>query len=222
MDNTSERTVTLRGFRAPDRDELFRAARAAELERLAEKGYEQLGALTRLDNGLWADESGRLWQQDSGVPAGGRSIDHYAFAIDGRLQPIWLIRPSAGPRTVEQLEVHQQRAAKRAAESQKERQARLKELRKTAVPISFGHFEPSARMTLAEAGQRITAAGGKIELRGGRVVVSLPPSATSGYGRSSLLPAARMLYAAEAVVAECLGRKEPLPPVEVTPNGVPL
>ena len=126
------------------------------------------------------------------------------------------MRPD-GPRTIEQLERRDERRAKAAEQAEQERQARLAALRKDAAPVTFGQVEPTARgLTLAEAGRRIADAGGKVEAKDGRLLVSLPVSAG---GDPAPLGAARMLYAAEAVVVEHLAAKRPLPDRQALPTG---
>jgi hypothetical protein len=119
---------------------------------------------------------------------------------------------------VAELEVRREREAKAAERQERERQARLKEVRKSARPVTFAHVEPSTHgVTLAEAARRIANAGGRVEVEGGRLVVSLPGSGHGGMG--SVLVFARMLYAAEDVVTAALKSKVPLPEREVLPSG---
>jgi hypothetical protein len=205
---------TLWGWGEPSEQEMHQARKAAELEKLAEK-YEQLGAMQSVGRGLWASADGRLWQPDRAIE--GHSADG-AFAIDQALEPVWFQRPKQGPRTVAELEVRREREAKAADRQERERQAQLKALRKTALPVTFGQVETSARgVTLAEAARRIANVGGTVEVEGGRLVVSLPPSVPGGVGL--VLVFCRMLYAAEDVVTAALKSKAPLPEREVLPSG---
>jgi hypothetical protein len=204
----------LRGFIAPSEKDLYKAHKAEELEKFAER-FEQLTGVHSVGRGLWADDSGRLWQHDSSFESHNPERD--AFTVGPDLEAVWFKRPKGGPETVEQLEVQQARQAAAAEQQERERQARLREARKLALPVTLGHFDTTCRMTLVEAGRRVLDAGGKLEVRGGRLVVSLPPGATGGMG--NVLAAARVLYTAETVVAEHLARKEPLPDAEVTPAG---
>jgi hypothetical protein len=214
---TSEKTHGLWGWNAPSDEELAQARRAEELEKLSER-FEQLTGLHSVDRGKWADDTGRLWQHDSSLE------DHHpersAFTVGGDLEPVWFKRPKAGPQTLEQWELHQARRATAAEQQKRQRQPAINEARKTAVPVTLGHLDLSARMTLAEAGRRVIDAGGKVEVRGGRLVVSLRPGSIRGPG--GVVAAARVLYTAEAAVVESVARKEPLPPSEVTPTGVPV
>jgi hypothetical protein len=210
--NTQQKGGTLAGFIAPSQEDIYKARKAEELEKLAGR-FDQLTGVHSIGRGLWADDTGRLWQHDGALEHKPES----AFTVGPDLEPVWFKRPKGGPQTLEQLEIHDARQAKAAEAQEKEREAQRRELRKLAVPITLGHYESAARMTLAEAGRRVLAAGGKLEVRNGHLVVSLPPHAIGGHG--SALPAARVLYTAETVVTECLARKEPLPDAEVTPAG---
>jgi hypothetical protein len=202
------------GFRAPTEDEVDQARNAEELQRLAER-FEQLTGVHSVGRGLWADDSGRLWQQDRSF---GDHKPDSAFTVGPDLEPVWFMRPKGGPQTLEQLEIHHARQAKAAEQQERERQAQLKALRKTAAPVTFGHLESAARgVTLAEAARRIVNAGGRVEVEGGRLVVSLPGSGQGGMG--SVLVFARMLYAAEAVAVEALSKGQDLPEREITPAG---
>ena len=66
--------------------------------------------------------------------------------------------------------------------------------------------------------RRIEEAGGKLELRAGRLVVHLPPEALGLWGNAAKV-AAQRLYAAEAVVAACLREKREMPDAETTSGG---
>jgi hypothetical protein len=82
-------------------------------------------------------------------------------------------------------------------------------LRKEARPVTVSDLDGGERLTLREAAERIEQAGGKLELKAGRLVVHLPPSALGQWGNVKV--AAQRLYAAENVVAKCLREKQPLP-----------
>jgi hypothetical protein len=210
-----QKSGSLGSWAAPSEDELRQVHNAEELEKLGER-FEQLGAMRSLGQGLWADDRGRLWQHDSSFE--GHNPERNAFAVGQDLEPVWFARPTKGPTTLDQLEVRQARRAKAAEQQEREWQARLKEARRIAQPVTFGQVETSARgVTLAEAARRIANVGGKVEVRGGRLVVSLPPAVPGGTG--SVLVFARMLYAAEAVAVEALSKGQDLPEREITPAG---
>jgi hypothetical protein len=199
----------------PSEDELRQAHRAEELEKLAAR-FEQLGAMRSVGRGLYASEDGRLWQLDRRIE--GHQPDRNAFAIGRDLEPVWFERPPKGPQTVEQLQVRQARQAKAAEQQERDRQARLKALRKTALPVTFGQVEPGARrVTLAEAARGIANVGGGLDVKDGRLIVLLPRSVAGGVG--SVLAYCKMLYAAEAVAVEALTEGQDLPEREITPAG---
>jgi hypothetical protein len=203
----------LRGFIAPSEEDLYQARKAAELEKFAGR-FQQLTGVHHISQDLWADDTGRLWQHDAALEHGTDS----AFTVGTDLEAVWFRRPKSGPQTVEQWEVHRDRQAKAAEQQERERQAQLAEARKTAAPVTFAALESSARgVTLAEAARRIANVGGKVEVRGGRLVVSLPPAIPGGTG--PVLVFVRMLHTAEAVAVEALSKGQDLPEREITPSG---
>lgn len=83
-----------------------------------------------------------------------------------------------------------------------------------------GDVAPALQLTLRQAADRIDQAGGKIEVRRDRLVVSLPPNAAT-FGREPI-DAARVLYMAEPTVAAALKAGDDLPDAPVTPAGALL
>lgn len=215
---TPERASKLWGWMQPDAGDIRRAERAEALDRLIHKGFEMLSGVTSAGEGFYSTDDGRLWVLERGTPAHGYDAAIHAFAPNRGLEAVWFSRPDDGrPKTVDALARLRERRERSAETQLAEREAERGRLRKTARPVTIGDLDRACRMTLAEAHQRVSNAGGTVGVEGGRLIVSLPPSALGG--AASALPAARVLYGAAAAVVERLGRKEPLPDATVTPCG---
>jgi hypothetical protein len=212
-----ESRSTLRGYVQPSEDRLHMAAQADHLERLLEKGFEQLARIESVGEGLWATDDGRLWRYAPGLPwEGGRNPEKQAFTIGPGLEAVWFARPEKGPKTLAELEERREQQAKEAERQLAEQEKTRDQLRKTAQPVTLDDLEPGEKFTLREASERVERAGGKVEVKGGRLIVSLPPGRG---GLGSALPAARRLYAAEAEVVKALQAKAELPDRHVLPTG---
>jgi hypothetical protein len=203
----------------PTADERRGIARAETLAGLARAGHEQLDGLRDVGRALFASEDGRLWQRAPGEPQRGREPGVDAFVPAGNLNPIWYQRPRRGPQTVADLEARNAEAAKVNAQREREAEARRAAARKAAVPVTLGDTDRAFRgVTVAGAARTVEQAGGKIETKRGRLVVSLPVG-RKGSGPTSALPAARLLYIAEDAVVAALKAGKDLPEREVLPTG---
>jgi hypothetical protein len=89
-----------------------------------------------------------------------------------------------------------------------DQEAAADERRKLAEPVVFDDFEEGPSLTLREAGEAVHQAGGRLEVVGSRLVVSIPPGVTRYlYGKpSAAMGAARRLYAAEEAVLAAAGK----------------
>jgi hypothetical protein len=213
-----ERTSTFTIWAEPSAEQAKLAERADALRKLASKGFEELGKVESVGRGLLSDERGRLWRLDPTFDTGRDPSTHAVYVGEG-LEVVWLVRPTEGPRTFDELAKRQERQAKAAAEHERGRQKRLAELRKTAVPVTSAHVERRPALTLAEAGERVRNAGGTFELmRGDRLLVRLPRRAL-GSGLGSAMRAAATLYLGEDEVTRCLMSKAELPDRAVLPTG---
>jgi hypothetical protein len=148
----------------------------------------------------------------------------------GGLTPRYLVevheQQSNAPRTL--TEWNERQARKQATREQKRREveAELERKRETAEPVTFDALEhDGARMTLRQAAVQIIAAGGRLEVRSGRLVVELPPQALATSGvQSSAARAARRLYLAEDAVLAVVKRggavdARKLPNEAILPSG---
>ena len=86
----------------------------------------------------------------------------------------------------------------------REAETHRRALRMTAVPVSYDDLAgDGGRMTLRQAGEKVWEAGGTVRVKGGRLVVSLPPGALVVMGAQSVAAkaAARLYLAEESVTA---------------------
>jgi hypothetical protein len=200
-----------------------------ELLQLGESGYRAF-VVEDLDWATFAPwvvakSDDTIWLLEDGMPARGFKPDTHAIVVDRHNTWRYLTSASASdrrdaPRDLAELEHRARAKAEHAERAAAERERKLNALRRAAVPVSLGTIDRSLRMTLAEAGATIDRHGGKIELRGGRVIVSLPPGAAT-YGTEPL-NAATVIYRAEPAVVALLKANKPLPDSAITPSGALL
>jgi hypothetical protein len=123
---------------------------------------------------------GSLWRRQPGIPAEGRKPRDHRYAITvpetGPAGIAWYQRAlHPEPETLDELLEREERK-RRAIEAQRVAHGKQRErLRKRAQPVTVAHFEPGLPPTLRAMVEHVDAIGGKVEVSGGRLVVSLPP-----------------------------------------------
>jgi hypothetical protein len=202
---------------------------AVDLIDLSDAGYKvftQADLDHRFKPWLVSREDGTIWTLQHGLPLGGVNAQTHAVIMDDPSHWAFLVSAKASGRSdapahIGELEARAAKAEEDAKRQAAGRERTLRELPKQARPVTLGdlYFEDHGmRLTLAQAGRRITDAGGRVELnKRGELVVALPPSAYA-YGAEPV-KAARLIYCAHAVVADCLRSGKELPDREVLPNG---
>jgi hypothetical protein len=196
-----------------------REVQAAELASLRARGFTiyEWDDLREVGDGWLADADDRLWRAQRGEPVveGFRPGQHAVGLGPGRG---YLRTPERDePPSLAELEKRQAAAEAAQAESQRKAQADFEARQAEAPPVTATRLAGRRALTLRDAGEVVARAAGRLEVRGGRLVVSLPMDATS-----STLAAAGLLYDAEAVVADAVKAKRELPDAEVTPAGALL
>jgi hypothetical protein len=170
---------------------------------------------------------GKVWVVAHGEPRAGRQPDTHALLVEdgGGWGFIVLVSASQepnAPSTIAELEARAARREEAQARRAQEAQAALEVQRKSARPVTAGDVDGSPRVTLRAAAAQVLAAGGKLEARDGRLVVSLPPSALGW--PSGPTQAAKLLYLGEAAVVKAAKRSGEveaarLPDRELLPSG---
>lgn len=208
---------------AETRDEQLREAAAlAKVDGWVRRGGRvlDLDKLERAGTYLVERGTSEVWVHAPGEPRAGRDPKQDACGItDGPGFGVRWYRAARDEKgqllTLDAL-VTRDRQAETRANRQRDRE--LARLRKEARPVTVSDLDGGERLTLGAAAERIKEAGGKLELRAGRLVVQLPPEALGLWGHAAKTAALR-LYAAEEVVTTCLREKRPLPDAETTPGG---
>jgi hypothetical protein len=152
-----------------------------------------------------------LWTRETGSPAEGyRPTTHVVLVHD---DGSWGYLTAAGasgmpnaPRSVAELRERAEEAARTAAEHEKAEAAKFKAKQRTALPVTAATLDRLAPPTLRAAVETVERSGGRVEVKGGRVVVSLPPgevgSAPWVGGEQAGGRAAKVCYLAEAELIE--------------------
>jgi hypothetical protein len=171
---------------------------------------------------LVAKDDGSIWTVEGGMPLSGYRPTTNAVLVGKGNTWAYLTAASASsisnaPRDLAELERRARAAEEQAERQAAERERKLATLRTTAVPVTSGDLDPTLKMTLAQAAERIEQEGGRIDLERERLVVFLPSGA--GTFGSGPLDAARVLYLAEPTVVAALKRGDALPDAPVTPAG---
>jgi hypothetical protein len=197
---------------------------AVELERV--EGSDALLVFT----GSGPDH-GTLWVQGGKHDAEFRGRSQVRVTFEGSpVSPRYLVRAAeAGggyPATLQEWEEQQARKAARREQAQREAEARIEGLRKTAEAVTYDDLAGDPyRMTLRESADAIVAAGGTLRIRDSRLVVSLPQGALFTMGQpSAVARAAARLYAAEEAVLSAASKRgevavAKLPSLFVLPSG---
>ena len=174
------------------------------------------------DPWLVAKDDDSIWTLESGMPLSGYRPNTNAVLVGKNNSWAYLTAASASsmsnkPRDRAEVERRARDAEAQAERQRAEHERNLVALRAAAVPVTTGDLDPAMRMTLAQAGERIDQAGGRIEVDHGRLIVCLPAGAgTFGTGP---LDAAKVLYAGESAVVALLMKGEALPDAPITPAG---
>jgi hypothetical protein len=152
-----------------------------------------------------------IWTREIGSPAEGYRPDTHCVVVtdDGSWHYLTAARATGmanAPRSVAELRERQEKAARQAAEHEKAEAAKFKAKQRAAVPVTAATLDRDAPPTLRAAVELVERSGGKVEVKGGRVLVSLPPGAVgpapwSG-GEQAGGRAARVCYLAEAELIE--------------------
>jgi hypothetical protein len=205
---------SLWAFNETDQQEQARAQlHDDELQQLRQRGFRIFSwdELTEQAHGWLSDPDGYLWRLTAGEPLEGHQPGTSAVGL-GRG---WVVRPEGSdPRTLTELDKLVKVEQAQQAESRRKQVAQREAIRKTAPPVTAGVLLGVGALTLAEAARKVEAAPGRLEVRGGRLVVHLPPTA----GRSAR-NAAALLYTGEQHVVEALKAKRPIPDREITGAG---
>jgi hypothetical protein len=146
-----------------------------------------------------------IWKRELGSPPNGYlPATHCVVVTDGGA---WYYLTAAiatgpkAPRSVAELQERQEQAARKAAEQRKEQAKAFKARQATAVSVTLTSLDRHAPPTLREAVETVERQGGRVEVRGGRIVVSLPPGEVGVGPFGSEKPggvAARVCYLAES------------------------
>ena len=146
-----------------------------------------------------------IWKREGGSPPDGYlPATHCVVVTDGGA---WFFLTAASatgpkaPRSVAELQERQEHAARKAAEREKEQAKAFTAKQATAVPVTLALLDRHAPPTLRDAVETVERQGGRVEVSGGRVVVSLPPGEVGIGPYGSEKPggvAARACYLGEA------------------------
>src|SRR5262249_25443533 len=144
-----------------------------------------------------------IWQRAIGIPMGGFApADHRFMTVSGVL--VMLRQPPAGPRTLAELEARDEAAAERRRAEAAARAQEVAGRRRTAPVVTARILDRHAPLTLRDAAEVVHAAGGRITVEKGEVVVRVHPAQLQppGFvgGASTVAVAVRALYAAHEQV----------------------
>jgi hypothetical protein len=146
---------------------------------------------------------GKVWVAAHGEPPKGRSPKTHAILLEDNGAWGFLILAAAcqdegAPTTVAELEERARRREEARARQAEEAKAELERRRRQATPVTLDDLaHDGERVTLRQAGERVVQAGGRLDVRGSRLVVSLPPGTLLVSGvPSPVAKAAARLYAA--------------------------
>jgi hypothetical protein len=146
-----------------------------------------------------------IWRRENGIPEGGYlPLTHVVLVhADGNWGYLTAAHAtgSDAPRSVAELQERKdERERRAAAQAQKQAEA-FKQKQQSAVPVTLATLDRDAPPTLRGAVEAVEQSGGRVDVRGGRVVVSLPPGEVGagafGSERSGA-KAARVCYLTEA------------------------
>ena len=145
-----------------------------------------------------------IWKREIGSPPDGYlPSTHCVVVTDGGgwyyLTAAAATGPNA-PRSVAELHERQEERARKVAEREKEQARAFKAKQATAVLVTLASLDRQSPPTLRDAVETVERKGGRVEVRGGRVVVSLPPweVGPGPYGENFGERAVRVCYLAEA------------------------
>lgn len=175
------------------------------------------------------DDHGTLWVQGSKHDVEFRGREKVRVVYEGDpLTPRFLIPASEQglPATLAEWEARQNRRGAAVEQQRQEAAANLDRLRLSAEAVTYDDLgRDRVRMTLRKAGEAVERAGGVIQLKGSRLLVSLPPGALLTMGApSAAAKAAARLYLAEAAILAAAGKRSDiaaskLPNKHVLPSG---
>ena len=142
--------------------------------------------------------------------------------IDGRVRRLRLPRPGQ-PQTIDQWT---QREQSRRFETEQADDARRRKLQAGRRPVTLAFAEGVELPTVKAAHDYLADRELMIEVGEGRLRIDVDQSddvpGFPGFGTSQVRNAAKVVYTAEVLVVAHLTRGEPLPDVDITPNGLPI
>jgi hypothetical protein len=183
--------------------------------------------------GWWVRVSDQtLWKRQQGSPANGfRPETHCVVVSGGGWYYLTSAAATAGPdapRTVAELEERKQQREKAEAEQAEAAAATFKRKQATAAPVTVATLDRQTPATLRAAVEAVEQAGGRVDVRDGRVVVSLPPAEVGAVpwfgGEKPARAAARAVYLAEEAILDVVKRSgrvdaRKVPDVAILPSG---
>lgn len=152
-------------------------------------------------------DDGSVWLREGGSPADGyRPTTHVVLVRDDGSWGYLTAAAASGmpnpPRSVAELRERQEEAARKAAEREKAEAAKFKARQRVAVPVTLADLDRNAPPSLRDAVATVERHAGKVEVRDGRLVVSLPPGELGAApwfgGEQAGSRAARVCYLGEA------------------------
>ena len=194
--------------------ELFSSQRGAErIQRLRDGGFVEVVKAEHRAGLVLDHEDGSLWERAIGIPVSGFQPDNHRFLVADGDAVVMLRRPPFGPHTVAELERHEQVEADQHPDEADARDQQLAELRRTAPVVTARELDRHAPLSLRDAAETVHAAGGRITVEKGVLVVHVHPEALHAPqwapgAVSTVAVAVRALYGCEAEVLRCAKGKD--------------